>query len=399
MLNDPYRPGVVSEPWGPLISPDYTEDEFTNLDVLVASIPWALTLANVILALWQIYHQTKLAKTPIRSPYLWMAWLELGACFALGLVGYLHVLKHIPASFAFYFAILTFWSFQVMLLFQIIVNRIRVIDVNRMHGDRIFIAVTVYITIVIISGFIIWIPARMQISHYWEFISAAWDRTEKCLFLIIDLALNWYFLRMVKNNLIRNGLTKYNKIVQFNQRIIVLSILMDVMLIAATAIPKAFVYVQFHSLCYLVKLNIEMAMANLIRRIAISNFNRTGAVHEFKDPSTDASEPYSNTFASTRGSVQLGNIGKTANAYDCNIKATTQYTVTSEPSLSPKDSRRPSHVEVEISKGHTDNYGAMNRPVIVIEEPETKSLDGATEVAESYHTDDEAVLVNKRGHW
>jgi len=98
MLNDPYRPGVVSEPWGPLISPDYTEDEFTNLDVLVASIPWALTLANVILALWQIYHQTKLAKTPIRSPYLWMAWLELGACFALGLVGYLHVLKHIPAS-------------------------------------------------------------------------------------------------------------------------------------------------------------------------------------------------------------------------------------------------------------------------------------------------------------
>lgn len=98
MLNDPYRPGVVSEPWGPLISPDYTEDEFTNLDVLVASIPWALTLVNVILALWQIYHQTKLAKTPIRSPYLWMAWLELGACFALGLVGYLHVLKHIPAS-------------------------------------------------------------------------------------------------------------------------------------------------------------------------------------------------------------------------------------------------------------------------------------------------------------
>ena len=95
-----------------------------------------------------------------------------------------------------------------MLLFQIIVNRIRVIDVNRKHGDHIFIAVTVYITIVIISGFIIWIPARMQISHYWEFISAAWDRTEKCLFLIIDLALNWYFLRMVKNNLIRNGLTK-----------------------------------------------------------------------------------------------------------------------------------------------------------------------------------------------
>ncbi|KAI4688093.1 uncharacterized protein J4E84_005021 [Alternaria hordeiaustralica] len=391
MLNDLYRPGVVSEPWGPLISPDYTEDEFTNLDVLVASIPWALTLANVILALWQIYHQTKLAKTPIRSPYLWMAWLELGACFALGLVGYLHVLKHIPASFAFYFGILACWSFQVMLLFQIIVNRIRVIDVNRKHGDNIFIAVTVYITVVIISGFIIWIPARMQISHYWEFISAAWDRTEKCLFLIIDLALNWYFLRMVKNNLIRNGLTKYNKIVQFNQRIIVLSILMDIMLIAATAIPKAFVYVQFHSLCYLVKLNIEMAMANLIRRIAISNFTRTGAVHEFKDPSTYASESYHNTFVSNRGSVQLGSVG--------NIKATTHYTVTSEANPFPNRGRQPSRVEVDISKGNTDSYSGTNRPVIVIEEPETKSLDGATEVAESYHTDDEAVLVEKRGHW
>jgi hypothetical protein len=61
------------------------------------------------------------------------------------------------------------------------------------------------------------------------------------LYLIIDGLLNWYFLKVVKANLVNNGLQKYNKLLRFNQRIIVLSLLMDVMIIGAMSIPNSFV--------------------------------------------------------------------------------------------------------------------------------------------------------------
>lgn len=57
----------------------------------------------------------------------------------------------------------------------------------------------------------------------------------------MDAILNWYFLRTVKANLIKNGLTKYNDLVKFNQKIVILSLCMDVMIIAAMSIPNSFV--------------------------------------------------------------------------------------------------------------------------------------------------------------
>lgn len=72
-------------------------------------------------------------------------------------------------------------------------------------------------------------------------MNEVWDRIEKVLYLIIDALLNWYFLKVVKANLINNGLQKYNKLLRFNQRIIIVSLLMDVMIIAAMSIPNSFV--------------------------------------------------------------------------------------------------------------------------------------------------------------
>jgi hypothetical protein len=77
--------------------------------------------------------------------------------------------------------------------------------------------------------------ARYHIINEW------WDRIEKVLYLILDAALNWYFLKTVKANLINNGLTKYNKLVVFNSRMIIISLLMDVMIIGAMSIPNSFV--------------------------------------------------------------------------------------------------------------------------------------------------------------
>lgn len=77
-------------------------------------------------------------------------------------------------------------------------------------------------------------------SRY-HYINEWWDRVEKGLYLIVDAMLNWYFLRTVKSNLINNGLTKYNKLVRFNQKMVIVSLLMDVMIIAAMSIPNSFV--------------------------------------------------------------------------------------------------------------------------------------------------------------
>lgn len=103
------------------------------------------------------------------------------------------------------------------------------------------VTTAVFVTAINISVFSIWIPARLQISRKYHTINEYWDRIEKGLYLMVDAALNWYFLKTVKANLISNGLTKYNKLVRFNQRIVMVSLLMDVMIIGAMSIPNSFV--------------------------------------------------------------------------------------------------------------------------------------------------------------
>jgi hypothetical protein len=103
------------------------------------------------------------------------------------------------------------------------------------------VGTAVFVTAINISVFNIWIPARLQINPKYHVINEVWDRIEKGLYLLVDALLNWYFLKTVKANLISNGLTKYNKLVRFNQRIVVVSLCMDVMIIGAMSIPNSFV--------------------------------------------------------------------------------------------------------------------------------------------------------------
>jgi hypothetical protein len=143
------------------------------------------------------------------------------------------------------------------LLLQIIINRIRLIVPDRRRSRLIMIIVAVLVTAINISVFNIWIPARMQINHQYAplvtikhlltsirymFVNEIWDRIEKVIYLIVDATLNWYFLKVVKANLINNGLQKYDKLLRFNQRIIIISLLMDVMIIGAMSIPNSFMY-------------------------------------------------------------------------------------------------------------------------------------------------------------
>ncbi|KAF2107983.1 hypothetical protein BDV96DRAFT_286538 [Lophiotrema nucula] len=291
MVNE-FNPDPNFLPWGPFVSPSYKFQPITLIDIIIASTVWGLTLINVFIAIYLAFKQSKSSRSPLRSVYVWLIWLELVASFIMGLECFMHLLKLIRPSFAFYFTILFWWCIQVQLLLQIIINRIRVIVPDRRRSKWIMIGTAAIVTAINISVFNIWIPARLQVSKRYVFINEIWDRIEKVVYLFIDAALNWYFLKTVKANLINNGLQKYNKLLRFNQRIIILSLLMDVMIIAAMSIPNSFVYIQFHPLAYLVKLNIEMTMANLIKRIAVSTSKRTGnisLVQEFVSSSNKSS--------------------------------------------------------------------------------------------------------------
>ncbi|KAF1919894.1 hypothetical protein BDU57DRAFT_443258 [Ampelomyces quisqualis] len=336
----------------------------------------------------------------------------------MGIECFLHLLKIIPPSFAFYFTILSWWCIQVQLLLQIIINRIRVIVPDRRRSRHIMIATAVFVTMINISVFFIWIPARLQISHRYHVINEYWDRTEKCLYLIVDALLNWYFLKTVKENLISNGLTKYNKLVKFNQRIVILSLLMDVMIIGAMSIPNSFVYIQFHPLAYLVKLNIEMTMANLIKRIAISASRRKGQnsiAFEFKSwsnlsTSGNKSAHLSNVFSNhelgsivsytARGESSDGTQG--FQPIGTQIKTTKEIEITSEPNP---------YLQNGSGFDTTGAFGTgkLNVPGVVlgetVETPRTGSLTSSVKSADAVKrgdvldSDDEAALVGRGKGW
>ncbi|KAH8203037.1 hypothetical protein TruAng_002765 [Truncatella angustata] len=174
----------------------------------------------------------------------------------------------IPPSFGFYFCILTLWALQVQFLLQIIINRCAILVRNPKLVWRLKVGVATVITAINISVYTIWIPARLQISEEYISINNWWDRCEKGLYLVIDAALNIYFISIVSRNLVHNGLGKYKALSQFNMFIIGFSLAMDVLIIAMMSLENTFVYMQFHPLAYIVKLNIEMSMAELIVKVA-----------------------------------------------------------------------------------------------------------------------------------
>ncbi|KAF4997560.1 hypothetical protein FGRMN_3765 [Fusarium graminum] len=122
-----------------------------------------------------------------------------------------------------------------------------------------------------ISVFIIWMPARLQISDRWIRLNKIWDRCEKVIFAIIDGVLNGYFIYLVRSRLIENGLTKYTPLYRMNLLLIFVSLSLDVGLVGLMSLRSSLVYLSFHPVAYLLKLQIEMKMAELITRIVRSS--------------------------------------------------------------------------------------------------------------------------------
>ncbi|KAL6405682.1 hypothetical protein AUP68_10817 [Ilyonectria robusta] len=308
-----------------LLSPQFVLQEVTEDDLALASLAWGFTIGFGWLTTWTAMKQTKhiyerRGLLVFRSAYVWMIWLEI-------LVEHIWIVKVTlemltvlviehgdmaidTCCFAFFFCILTTWALQVQFLLQIIINRCSILLADRITAYRLKVGVAVLITAVNISVYNIWIPARLQISERYIWINEWWDRVEKGIYLLVDGALNFYFIRVVQQNLVANGLTKYKSLVKFNMCIVGLSLSMDVLIISMMSLNNTFVYMQFHPFAYMVKLKIEMSMADLIGKIArqgqcgvISNgtFGDLETARQGNGPSKNLTSTYSRTRVSTDG--------------------------------------------------------------------------------------------------
>ncbi|OAG02223.1 uncharacterized protein CC84DRAFT_1053118, partial [Paraphaeosphaeria sporulosa] len=267
--------------YGPFVDQyTYQIHPITCGDLITAYVVFGLAMCFAILAVFIACQQTQRSRVPLKSLYVWMIWLEIVASLGLALLAFSYLIKVLRPSLYFYLGIVVSQLrviYQVQILLQIICNRINVILQDQKKGTLLCIGTFVLVSIINVSVGIIWIPACLQISDrrvvflavVWIRVNTIWDRTEKVLFFLLDAALNWYFVRVVKRNLIGNGMEKYRPLVRFNQRMILISLLMDLLIIGAMSLHNGFVYAMFHPLAYLVKLNIEMSMANLIMKIVV----------------------------------------------------------------------------------------------------------------------------------
>ncbi|KAK8048721.1 hypothetical protein PG994_010451 [Apiospora phragmitis] len=233
----------------------------------LATFSLGFTVAAAAFTFFQGIKQTRgvwsRSKNLDRSPYIIMLWLEWTADGAMAIITYLHITGTIPGRLPFYFAIVLLW---IQCIMGILVNRVSLLMYDRRRSRRLKWSVVALLGVINLSGFFIFIPSQLNINPTWVYADAIWDRLEKSIFAILDLSLNLYFIHLVRSNLISNGLVKYKLLYWVNLGMVFVSISLDVILIGL--ISKGFVFVQFHPICYLIKLNIEMNMADLIAKIA-----------------------------------------------------------------------------------------------------------------------------------
>jgi hypothetical protein len=166
-------------------------------------------------------------------------------------------------------------------------------------------------------------------------------------------------------------------------------------------------YIQFHPLAYLVKLNIEMTMANLIKRIAVSTSRKTGnaaAAHEFASSgfSTTGNKSGSRSHARGNSIIELRSHvsvtkkhsedeGRAVSFAANEIRVTEDFHVVSEPL--PEYDR---DMEIGSERKLKTGGGTVVKSRSLDDITEGESVKSADQ--RNGESDDEAALVVRRNH-
>ncbi|PCD39400.1 hypothetical protein FGRA07_00671 [Fusarium graminearum] len=274
-LIDVSRTQIMGQ-YGYLIPDRYVREIPNEVDMNTASIFWGFSLCAAVFTLAKGTQQSWRAWKRLHrvTAYVGMIWVVWLSSMVLGCLAWGFQRQYIAPSFGFYFSVALFWALQVQFLLQIIINRIGLLMVSKTRATRLKWIVFVIILLVNISVFVIWMPARLQINDRWIRLNSIWDRCEKVIFAVVDGVLNGYFIYLVRSRLVENGLTKYIPLYRMNLGLIVLSLSLDIVLVGLMSLPSSLVYLSFHPVAYLLKLQIEMKMAELITKIVRSSGTR-----------------------------------------------------------------------------------------------------------------------------
>ncbi|EGX95189.1 hypothetical protein CCM_03461 [Cordyceps militaris CM01] len=225
-------------------------------------------LSKIISQTWKIMGCLK----SVHSFYVYMIWLDAFAGLIFGIITILYLKGVIPGHFGFFFASVLLWAIQTQFQPQIIANRLSIIMTNRRKANWLRIGLFLAILPLNIMVYFIWISAHLpNATEERKRLNQACERMEKSVFLVLDLVLNLMFLHLVRSRLISGGLTKYWRLFNMNVFLIGISTTLDAALLGMISLPDPYVYVQFTPLVYIIKLYIELVMANLIAKIARSD--------------------------------------------------------------------------------------------------------------------------------
>ncbi|KAK9417100.1 hypothetical protein SUNI508_09118 [Seiridium unicorne] len=349
---------------GFLVPEWYVPEVPSQTDMNIASIIWGFSLACACFTFvkasrqsWYSYKRTKAL-----NAYVIMIWAEWVACVVISVISWLFLKGVIPISFWFAFFLLCLWVVQIQCIMQIIINRIALLMVRQQKARTIRWTVFGVMLAINISVMCIWIPARLQINETYIHVNNIWDRCEKAIIAVVDMGLNFYFIHLIRAKLIANGLTKYTTLFHFNLAMIAISLALDIILIGVMSLPNSVVYVQFHPLIYLVKLHIEMNIADMIARVVRasnphqtgsydkSNSNRHEGSHKMTTMITTRTGNGNNNKASGNGTHVRFDEESEADLPSAGIKRTIETQVVREPKVEDDDNQSESSSTRELQK-------------------------------------------------
>ncbi|KAF9768575.1 hypothetical protein IL306_014093 [Fusarium sp. DS 682] len=234
---------------------------------------FVFTFAKAVSQTAAIYKRTH----SLHNAYLYMIWTEAVVNFTFALITFLYLNGIIPGDLGFLLATVLLWSIQTQLLPQIIANRVSLIMTNRRRARHLKWGLVISILFINVAVSYIFTVAHLEgATDSQKYVNMVFEKCEKSFFLLTDLALNLYFLYLVRYRLIADGLNKYWRLFNFNVGMVFISTSMDILLLGFLSLPNPYLYVQFAPLAYIVKLYIELLMANLISKVVRSSSRSQG---------------------------------------------------------------------------------------------------------------------------
>jgi len=97
------NPGYTA--WGPFIRDDYYIQPLSRRSLIISSVIFGLAMCVALLAIYLAVRQTNASRTPLKSPYIWMIWLEIIACVVLAIQCICYLQMVIRPSFYFFMSI------------------------------------------------------------------------------------------------------------------------------------------------------------------------------------------------------------------------------------------------------------------------------------------------------